>query len=119
MKRTILLVEDDQTIRESLSDFLEIEGYRVHRAAHGVQGLEILRTLKEPCIILLDLQMPVMSGEQMLEALQLERSPSFDRAKVLILTARGETFAHQRISGLIRKPLDLDDLLAKIESVPL
>ena len=60
----ILVVDDDAEIRESLSDLLSDEGHRVRAAANGKEALELLRQTPAPCMILLDLMMPVMNGWQ-------------------------------------------------------
>jgi CheY-like chemotaxis protein len=58
----ILIVEDDADQRESLADVLQAEGYRVAGAADGQDALAHLRNNPAPCIILLDLMMPVMKA---------------------------------------------------------
>ena len=58
----VLVVEDDQGIREMMKIFLEMEGYHVVTAANGWEGLERLSRLSEPGLVLLDLMMPVMNG---------------------------------------------------------
>jgi CheY-like chemotaxis protein len=60
--QSILIVEDEKDIRESLKMLLELEGYSVFTAKDGKEGLEILKNLESPCLILLDLLMPVMNG---------------------------------------------------------
>ncbi|MEO5970924.1 MAG: response regulator, partial [Bdellovibrionia bacterium] len=60
--KCILIIEDEETIRDSLQFFLEFEGYQVYSASNGREGLDILSKLDLPCLILLDLMMPVMDG---------------------------------------------------------
>src|ERR1044071_1184503 len=60
----ILVVEDDSAIREVLTDVLESEGYQVLNAANGREAIQLLRSSTLPCLILLDLMMPVMNGWQ-------------------------------------------------------
>src|SRR5689334_8429349 len=67
---TILVVEDDQDIREALMSVLEDEGYTVLGAANGLDGLEVLARISRPCMILLDLMMPVMSGAEFLSQMR-------------------------------------------------
>lgn len=62
MHVNILLIEDDPDMRDALSVLLELQGYRVATAANGLEGLERLREMGRPCLILLDLMMPVMDG---------------------------------------------------------
>lgn len=114
--RPVVVVEDDEAIRENLQEFLESEGYRVRTASNGKEGLAVIRELKGSCLVLLDLQMPVMTGEQLLDALQQEGDPAIRATPVLVLTARTEGLSRPDIVGLIRKPIDLDPLLAQVET---
>lgn len=109
--RPIVVVEDDPMIRESLQEFLELEGYRVQVAENGRIGLELIRQLGGECMVLLDLQMPEMTGEEMLDALARERTSAVRDVPVLVLSARAEGLRHERILGFLRKPIDLDQLL--------
>jgi len=60
----LLLVEDEDEVREVITAVLETEGYRVRGAVNGAEALEILRSGLRPCMIILDLMMPVMDGWQ-------------------------------------------------------
>src|SRR5258707_15538086 len=60
----ILVVEDDAMTRESIVDLLGEAGYSVTEATNGAEALEKLRQGPAPCVILLDLMMPVMSGQE-------------------------------------------------------
>jgi CheY-like chemotaxis protein len=60
----ILLVEDEPEVREVITAVLETEGYRVRSASNGLEALDILRGGLRPCMIVLDLMMPVMDGWQ-------------------------------------------------------
>src|SRR5579862_4602951 len=60
----ILIVDDDPDIRDSLKEVLEDEGYEVNGVANGREALDYLRKSPRPCVILLDLMMPVMDGWQ-------------------------------------------------------
>jgi|SRR5690606_3712844 len=113
-KQPILIIEDDPLIRSGLACFLEEEGYKILSAENGLVGLEILRK-ERVSLVLLDLQMPVMSGEEFLTALKLEENPEMRSVPVLVLTARVEGINNDGIAGFIRKPLDLFDLLAKVQ----
>src|SRR5262249_46058242 len=67
---TILIVEDDADIRELIKIFLEADGFRVNLAADGLDAFEELRAGPRPALILLDLMMPRMDGEQFMKQLQ-------------------------------------------------
>ena len=109
--RTILVVEDDHDIAESLSDVLQSVGYRVVTAANGLEGLDSLREIGPPCLILLDLMMPVMSGGEFLSVLR--RHEKFSTVPVVVVSAWPREAAQVRgqSQGFVKKPVELDSLL--------
>ena len=113
---TILLVEDDFDVREALVETLREEGYRVDCAGDGEQALEYLRDGGRPALILLDLMMPRMSGSEFRMAQMVD--PSLRHLPVVLLSADGrmdEKAKALEVDGAIKKPIDLDELLAVIE----
>jgi len=113
---TILLIEDEESIREGLRDALEGEGYRVLTAADGVKGLKLGLT-HDPDLIVLDLMLPGMNGFDVLARLRADGVET----PVLCLTARG--LEQDRVKGLqlgaddyIVKPFGLRELLARIDA---
>jgi CheY-like chemotaxis protein len=111
----ILIVEDDDEIREAMVLVLEQQGYAVNEARNGREALELLQVGEIPRLILLDLMMPVMDGWQFRHA-QLE-DPQLARIPVVVLSAT----ANLRSSGLdlraaecLSKPVDLTNLLAAV-----
>jgi CheY-like chemotaxis protein len=102
--RTILVVDDDEAIREAVGEVLVDEGYRVLFAENGLRALEILRT-RAPAAILLDLMMPVMSGWEVLEA--VAESSELARIPIIVLSAMSAPPGHAFLS----KPVNLDELL--------
>ncbi|HEV8631583.1 MAG TPA: response regulator [Thermoanaerobaculia bacterium] len=111
---TILLVEDDHGAREALSDILREEGFRVETATNGQEALDYLRSAPRPCLILLDLVMPVMDGWEFRERqLQEDRLAGIP---VLVLTATaGEGVRELSPGDVLRKPVDFSTLLARVE----
>jgi len=112
--RSILVIDDDPDILETVRFVLENAGYRVHVAASGREGLDVLASIAPlPCLILLDLMMPVMNGYETLTALkafqQLAQIP------VAILTASGAP-KPPLASELLRKPVDIDTLMRTVSS---
>lgn len=114
---TILLAEDDQSVREALARALRFEGYEVLTANDGGEVLETLMTA-EPDVIVLDVMMPVVDG---LAACRRIRDKGI-RTPVLMLTARHEI--EDRVAGLdagaddyLVKPFDLDELLARLRAL--
>jgi CheY-like chemotaxis protein len=113
---TILLVEDDFDVREALVETLREEGYRVDCAGDGEQALEYLRDGGRPALILLDLMMPRMSGSEFRMVQKVD--PALRHLPVVLLSADGRMDEKARaleVDGAIRKPIDLDELLAVIE----
>jgi CheY-like chemotaxis protein len=110
--RTILVVDDDAEIRESIADLLRDEGYRAAVAGHGREALERLRDGTRPDLIVLDLMMPVMDGWQFLD--ERARDPALKAIPVVVVSATHETLRPPDTCAFIRKPMRLDDLLAVI-----
>jgi len=107
--RPVLVVDDDPDIRETLRFVLEDAGYQVYSAENGQEALEVLATMRPlPGLILLDLMMPIMSGDEMLKALKSVHALA--QIPVTIVTASGAPMP-PLASGLLKKPVDLDVLL--------
>ena len=66
----VVIAEDEALIRLDLKEMLEEEGYVGHTAENGQVALELLQVIARPCLILLDLMMPVMSGAEFLSHLR-------------------------------------------------
>ncbi len=111
---TVLIVEDDHDTREMLERFLQLEGFGVRTAANGEAALESLRREGNPCVILLDLMMPVMNGWQFREV--QSQDPSLAKVPVVVVTAAGPQSGIPAIhaDGWISKPVDFERLLATI-----
>ncbi len=112
----VLVVEDDPDIREALSEALRGAGYAAAEAANGLEALDYLATHPDPCMILLDLWMPVLDGVGFLERLATHRAASVP--VVLVSAAQRdeyETIATQKnIRGFLKKPVRMQTLLAVI-----
>lgn len=108
--RNILVVEDDAVIRETLREVLELEGFVVETAANGAEGLRALRRMEHPCLIFLDLMMPVMDGWQFLDELRgsSERMLSTIPVTVVSAAADAEEVANRHPVRVLKKPTDLD-----------
>ncbi len=115
---TILVVDDEPNIVQTLQDRLEMNDYKVITAGNGKEGLE--KALSEkPDIVLLDVIMPVMDGHEMLE--RLRQSDVGKEMAVIMLTARSQSQDVSRadacgIEDYVVKPFDLSELLEKIEN---
>jgi CheY-like chemotaxis protein len=114
MNKFVLVVDDDQAIRESLCELLEDEGHRAIGAANGREALDILRRDDRPCVILLDIMMPVMDGPTF-RAEQL-KDPSLSTIPVAVITAAGASAAASLNPGaLLLKPLSMDSVLQIVD----
>ncbi len=116
-RATVLVIEDDTSIRVGLEMNLRYEGYRVLCAETGEHGLELAR-LEEPDLIVLDLMLPGCSGHDVLRSLRAEGRAM----QVLILSALGRE--EDVVLGLklgaddyVSKPFSVAELLARIEAV--
>jgi CheY-like chemotaxis protein len=114
VRRAIMIVDDDDAIREALEDVLSDEGYEVVGMSDGQQALDYLRVEKRPSAILVDLWMPVMDGWKFLDALLSD--PRFSRIPLVVLTAARDQRARDlRVSEVLTKPVQLQQVLATLE----
>ncbi|HOW35175.1 MAG TPA: response regulator [Candidatus Omnitrophota bacterium] len=116
-RKKILVVEDENDLRQLIAEKLEAAGYDVYTVADGEQGLTFAREIKPDCI-LSDVVMPRMDGNKMIKAL---RESDFGRhIPVIVLTARTKMrdyFEMVEVAGFIDKPFKTEELVAKIEQV--
>ncbi|HEY2748911.1 MAG TPA: response regulator, partial [Polyangia bacterium] len=110
--KTIVLVEDDDGIRETMATLLEDEGFVVVQAANGEEGLAGIRSAGDPCLVLLDLWMPVMNGWQMLSA--MKRDATLARVPVVVISAAGDLRPPDGAAAFLRKPIRLEVLLQNV-----
>jgi CheY-like chemotaxis protein len=111
--RNVLIVEDDLSIQKSLRLAIECEGYKVFTAGNGKEGLDLFPTIEKPCVILLDLMMPVMDGFEFLEMRKLNQPLS--QVPVVIVSAFLEKAKEVKADGYVKKPVQLDDLFVLIK----
>jgi DNA-binding response OmpR family regulator len=113
----ILIVEDEEAIREGLVDLLEIEGYSIEIAQDGEMALEKLNAFK-PHLVILDLMLPKSSGFEVCRFIRRHWPETF----VLMLTAKNEEMS--KIAGLemgaddyVTKPFSVSELMARVKSM--
>ncbi len=111
----LLLVDDDPDIRDSLGALLECEGFSVAEAENGADALAKLRAGLRPCVIVLDLMMPVMDG------LEFRRRQTADPAladiPVIVNSGVGDLIAQAKDMGVVaclRKPIAIDRLVGLV-----
>ena len=107
--KSILVVEDNKEIQDSLKMALEVEGYNVFTADNGKEAIERLRKMPTPCVILLDLMMPVMNGWEFVEA--ISKDIMLSTIPIVVVSAFGDKNGTPKTSDYIQKPIDLDALL--------
>lgn len=110
---SILIVEDDAGIRESLHLLLESENYHVMAAANGKEALDLLKSGPHPGLILLDLMMPVMNGWEFLDAIKEDSVVS--AIPVIVVTAFSEEARGMQVKRVLKKPVDFDLLLTIVK----
>ena len=114
----ILVVDDDEAIRWLLREILSTEGYAVRVAANGQEALAILSGGVRPCLILLDLDMPIMDGWQFC-AVHQQRT-DLAAVPLAIMSAAHDLRVEQppcRPAAIFPKPFDLDQLLRRVHTL--
>jgi CheY-like chemotaxis protein len=120
MTRRILVVEDHHDTSFTLCRLLKLEGYEVEHAIDGVAGFSTATSL-HPDLIVTDLQMPRMNGIEMIK--RIREDFGLNRTPILVMSAYGRRTLDEAMqagaNGFIEKPLDFDNLLAKVkETLP-
>ncbi|HLT23174.1 MAG TPA: response regulator [Bacteriovoracaceae bacterium] len=115
MRKNILVVEDDNSIRELLVEFLESEGYQVDSANNGLEGIKFLEA-KTPDLILVDLMMPVMDGY----AFRTEQLKHDVWKNIPTVVMSAEANAREKmkkfnVTAFLSKPVELDTILQTVE----
>ncbi|HSP20355.1 MAG TPA: response regulator [Myxococcaceae bacterium] len=113
----VLVVEDEADLRIALVELLSIWGYPVITARNGREALECLATSREPLVMLLDLQMPVMSGDELLE--EVSRHPPPRPLRIVVLSANLDVQRreeHDHVTVALNKPVAPDRLHATVDS---
>lgn len=116
-RKTILIIDDDEAVRDALAMVLADEGHSVATAVNGLEALHYLKAASErPDLILLDVMMPVMDGYQF--RIEQRKDQALASIPVLVLTAGT---AEARLSamaanGYLRKPINLQTLLSIVDA---
>jgi CheY-like chemotaxis protein len=112
--KTVLIVDDEEDIRETLRFALELEGFKVLRAENGKAALAVLaESSVVPSLILLDLMMPVMDGYEFLE--RMHADSAFRDIPIVVISAFNQRDPLQHARAFLRKPLGLDALLEAVD----
>jgi len=111
-RKTILIVDDDETILHLLRRFFAREGFRVSIAKDGVEAIERLKE-ESPAVLLTDLKMPSLAGT---ELIQFVRKNGI-RTAVVVMTAYPEEWSGNDIGACFTKPFDLDEIFSAIRGI--
>ena len=115
--KSVLIVDDDADVRESMSDVLSFAGHPSIVAADGMEALAALERCETPTLVLLDLLMPRMDGAGFLENLGRLESPKNIHV-VFISASREPRPESPLVIGELPKPFDVDALLALLAARP-
>jgi len=114
---TILVVEDEASIRNSIKRILIRQGYTVFEAWHGADALEVIKETKRPIdLVMTDLMMPGMSGRELIPELQALPSPP----RVLVMSGGQAGVRRDSLppgTGFLNKPFTMEELLQTVRAV--
>jgi CheY-like chemotaxis protein len=112
-ENTIVVVEDEEEARYTLSQILELEGFKVLSFANGAEALSYLSQSEKPCLIIMDIRMPVMDGNQL--RAELLRDSRLATVPVVVVTALDPSAAAGLAAlRVFRKPVDIDALVGVV-----
>lgn len=120
VNRTVLVVEDDESVRDALCQLMRDEGFEPTCARNGQEALDALVGGSTPCLILLDLMMPVMNGWQLLD--WFKDHPEHETAPVVVMSAATYNEVERlrrtdrHVTDVVRKPIDVDRLLQAVHA---
>ena len=110
----ILIVEDDQDLRETMQEIFALEGFDADAAENGKVALEKLSEPQLPCLILLDLMMPVMTGWQFLDVVKSENAGALSNIPIVVVSAVADLDFIKEIyqCAAMNKPADVHQLIS-------
>jgi CheY-like chemotaxis protein len=112
--RTILIVEDDADLRRLFRTALVLEGYQVQEAENGFSALRLLDGISPPSLILLDLQLPIVSGDVVKQ--ELAGQAHLRHIPVVIVTAVPGSHEHLEAACVLHKPITPEQLVRTVRS---
>jgi len=120
MAKKVLVIDDSRTIRLLVGEVLRDAGYETAEAADGLEGAEKIQTIRDLSLVLCDVNMPRMTGLEMLKLVKLH--PSNRDLPVVMLTTEGQVGVIEKARaagarGWIVKPVNADRLLATVRQL--
>jgi CheY-like chemotaxis protein len=113
----VMVIDDDADLRDTIIDVLEDQQYSVVGASNGREALDLLHgRSNRPCVILLDLMMPVMDGKAF--HAELMKEPGLNHIPVIILSAHADIdrmLVDTSVQAKLRKPVAIQPLLALVD----
>ena len=110
--KTVLVVDDEQSLARLVHDILCDEGYAVMTAHNGVEALACLHTVK-PDLVLSDYMMPGLDGHEL--ALAMQADPELAPIPFVLMSAARAPSSAEPCAAFLRKPFDLDELVALVQ----
>ena len=110
----VLIVEDDEDLRDMMAQMLTIEGFDASAVSNGREALDYLKRETRPHVILLDLMMPVMDGWEFRR--RQKADPELAPLPVIVLSALDPARAAVDATAFLKKPLDFDHLLELVRT---
>lgn len=105
----ILVVEDDNDVRETLADILRSSGYQVHEASNGHEALASLLKIPPPSLVILDAMMPVMDGPTFYA--EFRKIAKYVSVPVVLFSAVSDQIKIEGLAGRLKKPGTVEDIL--------
>ncbi len=112
---TVLIVDDDEDVRDMVALSVSAEGFAAATASDGKEALDRLRETPKPSLVFLDLRMPRMNGFDVLAAMR--RDPELGAVPVVVITGDSTSVPRAIAAGAVEclvKPIELDDLIATV-----
>jgi two-component system, chemotaxis family, chemotaxis protein CheY len=114
-EKLVLVVDDDSSVRESIAEMLEAKGYAVLQAENGQKALDVLKSTQHfPCLVILDLAMPIMDGRGFLK----QRAEDSILRDIPVVIVSGNAQSDEPLEGIcayLRKPVNVDRLIDLID----
>jgi CheY-like chemotaxis protein len=112
MTHTVLVIEDEEDLREMMRDALELNGYAVATAHDGGEALTELARIEHPCLVILDLLMPGMNGWDFFATMR--QRPELASVPVVVHSS-APSRAPAGVNRVLKKPVELDRLLSVVQ----
>jgi len=110
--RAVVVVDDDPEVRSTLQELLELHGYPVLTAGNGHEAIRLLSQNGAPALIILDLRMPVMTGQQLLGLLQ--RHQALRNIPVVMVSATPASTPPEGVQACLLKPFQMSELMSVV-----